>query len=118
MLDSGASKTFVNSKGGLQLTRKSNKVVVTTNRTELPASNTALLNTTALSKGAREALVVPGMQQKALLSAAMLADNGYTVIFSPGKKDSQFTEKAMWTSHRMRSQRSKDRETREDCGLY
>ena len=59
---------------------------MTANRTELPASNTALLNTTALSKCAREAIVVPGMQQKALLSVATLADNGYTVIFSPGQK--------------------------------
>jgi hypothetical protein len=83
MLDSGASKTFVNSRRGLQLTGTSNKVVVTANGTELPASNTALLNTTALSKGAREAIVVPGMQQKALMSVATLADNGYTVIFSP-----------------------------------
>ena len=59
---------------------------MTANRTELPASNTALLNTTALSKCAREAIVVPGMQQKALLSVATLVDNGYTEIFSPGQK--------------------------------
>ncbi len=62
-------------------------MVVTANGTELPASNTALLNTTALSKGAREAIVVPGIQQKALWSVATLADNGYTVIFSPGQQD-------------------------------
>jgi hypothetical protein len=59
---------------------------VTANGTELPVSNTALLNTTALSKGAREAMIVPGMQQKALMSVATLADNGYTVVFSPGQQ--------------------------------
>jgi hypothetical protein len=86
MLDSGASKTFVNSRRGLQLTGKSNETIVTANGTELPVSNTALLNTTALSKGAWEALIVPGMQQKALMSVATLADNGYTVVFSPGQQ--------------------------------
>jgi hypothetical protein len=86
MLDSRASKTFVNSRQGLQLTRKSNKTVVTANGIELPVLNTALLNTTALSKGAREVLIVPGMQQNALMSVATLADNGYTVVFSPGQQ--------------------------------
>jgi hypothetical protein len=86
MLDTGASKTFVNSRLGLQLTGKSNKTVVTVNGTELPVSNTALLNTTALSKGVREALIIPGMQQKALMSVATFADNGYTVVFSPGQQ--------------------------------
>eukprot|EP00804_Cyclotella_cryptica_P010200 CCRYP_013822-RA/>CCRYP_013822-RA protein AED:0.07 eAED:-0.02 QI:0/-1/0/1/-1/0/1/0/95 len=77
---------FINSQQGLQLTGKSNKVVVTTNGTKLPASNTALLNATGLSKGTPEAIVVPGMQQKALLSVALLEDNGYTVIFLPWQK--------------------------------
>ena len=86
MLDSRASRTFVNSRRGLQLTGKSNKNVVTANGMELPVSNTALLNTTALSKGAREALIIHGMQQKALISVATLADNGYTVVFSSGQQ--------------------------------
>ena len=64
MLDSGASKTFVNSTHGLKLTGSSNKVVVTANGSELPASNTALLPIRALSKGAREAIVVTGMKNK------------------------------------------------------
>jgi hypothetical protein len=68
MLDSGASKTFVNSRRGMQRTGLSDKVVVTADGTEHPASHTVLLPTQALSKGAREAIVVPGMQQKALLS--------------------------------------------------
>ena len=84
MLDSGASKTFVNSSQGLELTGTSDKIVVTANGSELPASNTALLNIRALAKKAREAIVVPGMQQKALLSVGNLADNDYTTIFLPG----------------------------------
>ncbi|KAL7481570.1 LOW QUALITY PROTEIN: hypothetical protein ACHAW6_007253 [Cyclotella cf. meneghiniana] len=67
----------------MQLTGKSNTVVVTDNGSKLPASNTALLNTTVLSKGALEAIVVSGMQQKTLLNVATLADN---VIFSPGQQ--------------------------------
>ena len=59
MVDSGASKTFVNSGRGMQLTGPSNKIVVTANGTELPASNTALLPTCSLSKGAREAIEGP-----------------------------------------------------------
>ena len=55
MLDSGTTKTVVNSGRGMQLTGPSNKIVVIANGGELAASNTALLQTRALSKGAREA---------------------------------------------------------------
>jgi len=73
----------------MQRTGLSNKVVVTADGTELPASHTVLLPTQALSKGAREAIVVPGMQQKALLSVGTLADNGYTTVFLPGQQGVQ-----------------------------
>ena len=86
MLDSGASKTFVNSKIGLQLTGPSDKVVVTAGGTTLNATNTGMLSTRALSKGAREAIVVPGMKQGALMSVATLANNGYTTVFLPGQQ--------------------------------
>jgi hypothetical protein len=86
MLDSGASKTFVNSGRGMQLTGPSNKVIVTASGSELPASNSALLSTRGLSKGAREAVVVPGMRQRALMSVSTLANNGYTTIFLPGQQ--------------------------------
>jgi hypothetical protein len=86
MLDSGASKTFVNSQGGLQLTGPSNKVVVPTGGTKLHASNTVLLLTRALSKGAKEAVVIPEMSQQALMSMSTLANNGYTTVFLPGKQ--------------------------------
>jgi hypothetical protein len=89
MLDSGASKTFVNSRRGMQRTGLFNKVVVTADGTEHPASHTVLLPTQALSKGAREAIVVPGMQQKALLSVGTLADNRYTTVFLPGQQGVQ-----------------------------
>ena len=64
MLDSGASKTFVNSQQVLQLTGPSKKVVVTAGGTKLRMTNTVFLSTRALSKGARKAIVVPGMSQK------------------------------------------------------
>ena len=85
MLDSGESKTFVNSRRGLQLTGCcSNNVVVTAGGTKLQATNTGLLSTRARSKGAREAIVVPGMSQPALMSVSTLANNGYTTVFLPG----------------------------------
>jgi hypothetical protein len=68
----------------MQLTGPSDKIVVVANGGELAASNTALLQTCALSKGAREAIVVPGMSQPALMSVATLANNGYTTVFLPG----------------------------------
>jgi hypothetical protein len=83
MLDSGASKTFVNSRRGLHLTGLSNKIIVTAGGTKLQATHTGLLSTRALSKGAREAIVVPGMSQPALMSVSTLADNGYTTVFLP-----------------------------------
>jgi hypothetical protein len=83
MLDSGASKMFVNSQRGLKLTGPSDKVVVTAGGTKLHATNTGLLSTLALSKGAREAIVVPGMSQTALMSVATLANNGYMTVFLP-----------------------------------
>jgi len=86
MIDSGASKTFVNSGRGMLLTRPSNKIVVTANGTKVPASNTALLPPRALSKGAREAIVVPRMSQRALMSMATLENNGYTTVFLPGQE--------------------------------
>jgi len=70
----------------MQLTGPSNKIVVTANGTKLPASNTALLPTCALFKGAREAIVVPGMSQRALTSVATLANNGYTTVLLPGQE--------------------------------
>jgi hypothetical protein len=86
MLDSGASKTFINSQQGLQLTGPSDKVVVTAGGTKLHATNTGMLSTRALSMGAREAIVVPGMRQGALMSVATLANNGYTTVFLPGQQ--------------------------------
>jgi hypothetical protein len=86
MLDSGTTKTIVNSGRGMQLTGPSNKIVVPANGGELTASNTALLQTRALSNGAREAIVVPGMNQRALMSVATLANNGYTTVFLPGQE--------------------------------
>jgi hypothetical protein len=70
----------------MQLTGPPNTIVVTANGTELPASNTALLPTHTLSKGAREAIVVPGMSQRALMSVATLTNNGYTTVFLPGQE--------------------------------
>ncbi len=86
MLDSGASKTFVNSWQGLQLTRHSDKVIITAGGTKLHATNTTFLPIHALSKGAREAIVVPEMSQTALMSVSTLANNEYTTVFLRGQQ--------------------------------
>jgi hypothetical protein len=61
-------------------------VVVTTGGVKLHATNTGMLSTRALSKGAWEAIVVPGMRQGALMSVATLANHGYTTVFLPGQQ--------------------------------
>ena len=83
MLDSAATSTFVQSEHGIQLTGKSNKVVVAADGGRMPASSTGLLNLSQLRTGAREAIVVPELKTKALMSVSTLASNGYTTIFHP-----------------------------------
>jgi hypothetical protein len=83
LIDSGASCTLIQSAQGMKLTGPSNRRVVTAGGQVLEASNTALLPTTKLSVGAREAHVLDGLKPKALLSVKTLADNGYTTIFHP-----------------------------------
>ena len=117
MLDSGASKTFVNSRRGLHLTGRSDKVVVTAGGTKLQATNTGLLSTRALSKGAREAIIVPGMSQPALMSVSTLANNGYTTVFLPGNDGVNVFRANNMSSFPQRSRRpSKGGETKGDFG--
>ena len=86
LLDSGATSSFVQSEQDVQLTGKSDKMVRAADGGLMPARSTGLLALTKLRKGAREALVVPGLKPKALLSVSPLANNGYTTIFHPHKQ--------------------------------
>ena len=86
LLDSAATSSFVQSERGLQLTGKSNKVVITADGGSMQASSTGLLNLSTLRLEAREAIVVPGLKPKALMSVSPLANNGYTTIFHPYKQ--------------------------------
>ncbi len=52
----------------------------------MQASSTALLDLSKLRTEAREAIVVPGLNTKALLSVSPLANAGYTTIFHPHKQ--------------------------------
>ena len=83
LLDSGATSSFVQSEHDVQLTGKSDKMVRAADGGLMPASSTGLLALTKLRKGACEALVVPGLKPKALMSVSPLANNGYTTIFHP-----------------------------------
>ncbi len=86
LLDSGATSSFVQSAQDVQLTGKSDKLVRAADGGLMPASSTGLLALTKLRKGALEALVVPGLKPKALVSVSPLANNGYTTIFHPYKQ--------------------------------
>jgi hypothetical protein len=82
MVDSAASKTFVKSSQGIEVTGESDKRVMAANEGSISATHTALLPTRALSKGARESYVVPEVKEN-LMSVPVLSDNGYTTIFLP-----------------------------------
>ena len=86
LLDSAATSSFIQSAQGLQITGKSNKVVRAANGGLMQASSTALLDLIKLRNQAREAIVVPGLNTKALLSVSPLANAGYTTIFHPHKQ--------------------------------
>jgi hypothetical protein len=66
----------------MEVTGESNKVVRAANGGNISATHTALLPTQALSEGAREAYVLPEVEES-LVSVPVLSDNGYTTIFLP-----------------------------------
>jgi hypothetical protein len=67
----------------MELTGLSDKQVMAADGGSLSATHTALLPTRALSKGARESYVVPGVQES-LVSVPVFSSNGYTTVFLPG----------------------------------
>ncbi len=83
MLDSGAMSNFIQSADGLELTGPSSKTVSTANGHVKKATMTAILPLGQLKAGAREAIIIPKMSTKALMSVKQLADQGYTTIFHP-----------------------------------
>ena len=70
MLDSGATSNFIQSADGLELTSQSSKTVSTANGHVMKATMTALLPLRQLKAGAREAIVIPEMSTKALMSSS------------------------------------------------
>jgi hypothetical protein len=89
LLDSGAKSSFMQSAQDVQLTGKPDKLVRAADGGLMPASSTGLLALTKLREGAREALVVPGLKPKALMSVSPIANNGYITIFHPYKQGVQ-----------------------------
>ncbi len=83
MLDSGAMSNFIQSADGLELTGPSSKTVSTANGHVMKATMTTLLPLKQLKAGAQEAIIIPEMSAKALMSVKQLADQGYTTIFNP-----------------------------------
>ncbi len=83
MLDSGATSNFIQSADGLEITGPSSKTVSTANGHTMKATMTALLPLGQLKARAQEAIVIPEMSTKALMSVKKLADQGYTTIFHP-----------------------------------
>ncbi len=87
MLDSGTTSSFIQSADRLELTGPSSKTVSTANGHVMKATMTALLPFKQLKAGAQEAIVIPEMSTKALMSVKQLADQGYTTIFYPYLQD-------------------------------
>jgi hypothetical protein len=83
MLDLGATSNFIQSADGLELTDPSSKTVTTANGHVMKATMTALLPLRQLKVGAQEAIVIPEMSTKALMSVKQLADQEYITIFYP-----------------------------------
>jgi hypothetical protein len=85
MVDSGASISIANNTNGMQLTGESDKQVKAADGVKLTATNTAMWPTSALSKGARQSYIIPGVQER-LISVPVLSNNGYTTVFLPGQE--------------------------------
>ncbi len=83
MLDLGATSNFIQSADGLELTSPSSKTVSTANGHVMKVTMTALLPFGQLKARAREAIVIPEMSTKALMSVKQLTDQGYTTISHP-----------------------------------
>ena len=68
MLDSRATSNFVQSANGFELTGPSPKSVSTANGHIMKATHRACLPLMQLNKGAREAIIIPEMSTKSLMS--------------------------------------------------
>jgi len=82
MLDSGATRNFIQSADGFELTGALSKTVSAANGQIMRATMTALLPLTQLRAGAHKAIIIPESKQ-ALISIKQLADQGFTTIFHP-----------------------------------
>jgi hypothetical protein len=118
MLDLGATSNFIQSADKLELTSPSFKTVSTANGHVMKATMTALLPCRQLKAGAREAIVIPEMSTKALISVKQYANQGYTTSSILTYKESP--SMTMTASNLSQASRhcSKGGETLEDCGLY
>jgi hypothetical protein len=74
MLVLGTTSNFIQSADGLELTGPSSKTVFTANGHVMKATTTAILPLRQLKAGAQEAMVIPEMSTKALMSVKQLAD--------------------------------------------
>jgi hypothetical protein len=85
----------------MHLTGESDKQVKAADGVKLKATHTAMWPTSALSKGARQSYIIPGIEEP-LISVPVLSNNGYTTVFLPGQEgvniyqsdDVTITEKA------------------------
>jgi hypothetical protein len=68
MLDLGATSNFIQSADGLELTGPSSKTISTASGHVMRATMTALLPLRQLKAGAREAIIVPELSTKKLMS--------------------------------------------------
>jgi hypothetical protein len=84
-IDSGATSNFVCKELGLQKDGVSNKEVFLTNNSKLKTSHKIKLPFEQLLDTAREAHILPGLEQS-LLSINKMSEQGHTTIFHPGEE--------------------------------
>jgi hypothetical protein len=85
IIDSAATSNFISNKLNLPKTGASKIPVYLPDYSTLQTSNKTMLPFEQLSKEAREAHILSGLN-KSLLSVNKMAENGYTTIFHEGNK--------------------------------
>lgn len=86
MIDSGATSHFVKSESNFKQSGPADAIIVAANGAPMQATKVVELPIPGLSRQATQAMVVPALNQPALLSVRQLADHGYTTVFHPHKQ--------------------------------
>ena len=102
VIDSGATSTFVRQETNLPVKSKSTKIVKMPDGRGTAATAIVTLPYPTLTTAAREAHVLPSLNQNSLLSVPVLADEGYTTVFHPYQEGADVYKKGDVQIHAIR----------------